>query len=94
MISRITKVIFLFALVGFSTITFENVTLKSSLSNLTNETNVTTDNMIDMEIFSALLYLLVMLGFAIIILVLIVNQTHLNLIEGFPKSRNSFYQNS
>lgn len=94
MISRLSKIIFLFALVGFSTMTFENVTLQTSVNNITNESNINSDNTIDMEIFTALVYLLAILGFAIFVLILIVNHTHLNLIDGIYNSKKPSITNS
>ncbi len=94
MVSRLSKIIFLFALVGFSTITFENVTLQTSMNNLTNESNINSDITIDMEIFTALVYLLAILGFAIFILIHIVNHTHLNLIEGIYNMNKPSFTNT
>lgn len=86
MIPRIFKIVFLFALVGFSTITFQNGTLQTSVNNLTNDSNSITDNSFDVEIFTALIYLLAIFGFAIFILISVVNRAHLILMENFHKS--------
>lgn len=89
MFYRIAKFIFLFALVGFSTITFQNITLQTSINNLKNDSDIDSDITFDMEIFEALIYLLVILGFAMLILVLVVSQTHQKVIANSYKSSNN-----
>ncbi|MHA2277784.1 MAG: hypothetical protein ACXAC2_18535, partial [Candidatus Kariarchaeaceae archaeon] len=77
MITRIIRVTFLFAIVGFSTMAFENGQVQSSMTIMTEDHNLFGDSSFDIEMFTALVFLLAILGYAIFLLISIISRTHL-----------------
>ena len=81
MITRVIRVVFLFAIVGFSTASFQNGHVQSSMTVLTDDHTLFGDSSFDIEMFNALVFLLAMLGYAVFLLISIINRTHLWILE-------------
>ena len=89
MITRIIRVVFLFAIVGFSTIGFESGQVQSSMTILTDDNTLFGDSSFDIEMFTALVFLLTMLGFAVFLLISIIHKTHLWILETSTLSQSN-----
>ncbi|MCE7733527.1 MAG: hypothetical protein GPJ54_01530 [Candidatus Heimdallarchaeota archaeon] len=81
MITRVIRVVFLFAIVGFSTVVFQNGQVQSSMTVLTDDHTLFGDSSFDIEMFTALVFLLVILGYAVFLMISIINRTHLWILE-------------
>ncbi len=81
MITRIIRVVFLFAIVGFSTVSFQNGHVQSSMTVLTDDQTLFGDSSFDIAMFTALVFVLAILGYAIFLLISIINRTHLWILE-------------
>lgn len=81
MITRIIRVVFLFAIVGFSTVSVQNGQVQSSMNLLNSDHNLFGDSSFDIEMFTAMVFILTILGFAVFILISIIHKTHLWILE-------------
>lgn len=81
MITRVIRVVFLFAIVGFSAVSFQNGQVQSSMTVLSDDNTLFGDGSFDIEMFTALVFLLTILGYAVFLLISIINRTHLWILE-------------